>query len=249
MIYRRSLPQLFSLLSLVITTLLPSAAICSRIPSTQLPYRVDNIEYYPIFSTKGFQQQGRASWYGPGFHGHRTSSGEIYNMHAMTAAHKILPMNTMLLVKNLDNGRQTIVRINDRGPFVDGRILDLSHAAAKALGILGPGTAQVAIYAVGNDSYPKADKTITMPIRSKEQQKGYYVQVGAFSQQDNALRMQQHFYNAGHQAIIQPATNQKNNKKLYLVQVYIGDNYQHAQKAEQVLLQKGYNGAFLLLRQ
>ncbi len=168
-------------------------------------------------------------------------------MHAMTAAHKILPMNTMLLVENLDNGRRAVVRVNDRGPFIDGRILDLSHAAAEALGILKPGTARVAIYAV-DDSSANSGKIPVAPISFPQQKKGYYVQVGAFSRQGNALRMKQHFDKAGHKAIIHPTADPKNNRQLYLVQVYIGNSYQQAQKAEQVLLKKGYKGAFLLMR-
>ncbi len=248
MIYRQSLPSLFSLLLLLVAALFPSTAICSRISTTQLPYRIDNTEYYPIFSAKGFRQRGKASWYGPGFHGHRTSSGEIYNMHAMTAAHKILPMDTMLRVKNLDNGRETVVRVNDRGPFVGGRILDVSYAAAKALGLLRPGTARVAIYALTTNTPGESTSKPIAAQPSRQQKKGYYVQVGAFSRQSNALRLQQHFRNAGHKAIIEPATDPKK-KRRYLVQVYVGKIYPRAQRAEKILLKKGYTGAFLLMRQ
>ena len=87
--------------------------------------------------------EGVASWYGPGFHGKRTANGEIYNMYSMTAAHKTLPFDTIVRVNNLDNGRSIVVRINDRGPFVNGRIIDLSRSAAEKLGMVGPGTANV----------------------------------------------------------------------------------------------------------
>lgn len=95
----------------------------------------------PIFV--GYEEMGDASWYGPPYHGRRAASGEVYNMHQMTAAHRTLPFGTWVAVENLQNGRATEVRINDRGPFVDGRILDLSHAAARLLGGLGPGVIPV----------------------------------------------------------------------------------------------------------
>jgi rare lipoprotein A len=87
--------------------------------------------------------EGYASWYGSEFHGHRTSNGEIYNMYSLTAAHRSIPFNSIVEVKNLDNGKKVIVRINDRGPFVRGRIIDLSYAAGKKIGLIGSGTARV----------------------------------------------------------------------------------------------------------
>jgi rare lipoprotein A len=95
-----------------------------------------------------WSEEGMASWYGPGFDGKRTASGEVYDMEDMTAAHKRLPFGTRVQVYNVDNGRQTEVRINDRGPFADGRIIDLSRAAAREIGMLGPGTARVRIAVV-----------------------------------------------------------------------------------------------------
>lgn len=88
-------------------------------------------------------QEGIASFYGEDFHGRKTSNGEVYDMYAMTAAHRALPFNTRVLVTNLDNGKRVIVRINDRGPFVKGRIIDLSYGAAQKIGMVGPGTAKV----------------------------------------------------------------------------------------------------------
>lgn len=89
--------------------------------------------------------QGEASWYGPGFHGNPTASGETYDMHELTAAHRTLPLGTRALVRNLDNDRTVVVRINDRGPFVDGREIDLSYAAAHQIGMLSPGLAKVEV--------------------------------------------------------------------------------------------------------
>ena len=119
-------------------------------------------------------ERGVASWYGPGFHGLRTSSGERYDMRAMTAAHRSLPFGTVVEVRNLENGRTTQVKINDRGPFLKGRILDLSRAAAEALGIVGPGTALVELVAMGVE-----------PIGGFD----FIVQVGAFRDPDSATAL------------------------------------------------------------
>jgi rare lipoprotein A len=97
----------------------------------------------------GYVEVGEASWYGPGFHGQLTSSREIFNMEDLTAAHPTLPFGTMVQVTNLENSRAVTVRINDRGPFVKNRIIDLSYAAARMLGLIGPGTAQVRLEVIG----------------------------------------------------------------------------------------------------
>ena len=93
----------------------------------------------------GSTQKGIASWYGPGFHGKRTANGEVFDTHSLTAAHRTLPFNSIVEVTNMDNGKRVRVRINDRGPFIRGRIIDLSKAGAKAIGMIGPGTARVKI--------------------------------------------------------------------------------------------------------
>jgi rare lipoprotein A len=103
---------------------------------------------------EGGVQVGVASWYGPGFHGNRTANGEIYDQYELTAAHRSLPHGSRVMVTNLTNGRAVEVRINDRGPFVDGRVIDLSYAAAHAIGMIGPGTARVRIDVLGDTSAP-----------------------------------------------------------------------------------------------
>ena len=117
--------------------------------ATMRPYTINGKTYYPTSVNVGDIASGMASWYGPKFHGKKTSNGEIYNMNAMTAAHKTLPMNTIVKVTNLRNNRITQVRINDRGPFVAGRIIDLSKAAAGKIDMLGSGTAPVKLEVVG----------------------------------------------------------------------------------------------------
>lgn len=131
-------------------------SIPDAVPRNEPPSRYGNPDsyealgkrYYVMASAAGFTQTGRASWYGKQFHGRRTSSGEPYNMFKMTAAHKRLPIPSYVRVTNLDNGKQAIVRVNDRGPFHDGRIIDLSYVAARRLGVVTQGSAPVRIETV-----------------------------------------------------------------------------------------------------
>ncbi len=111
-------------------------------------YEVFGQTYYPLKSSQGFVERGVASWYGPGFHRKRTSSGEPYDMYEMSAAHRVLPLPTYVEVTHLGSGRKAVVKVNDRGPFKDDRVLDLSYAAAHRLGIYGPGTAWVEVRAL-----------------------------------------------------------------------------------------------------
>jgi rare lipoprotein A len=108
-------------------------------------YVVFGKRYYVMDSAHGFVQRGTASWYGKKFHGRKTSSGEVYNMHEMTAAHKTLPLPSYVRVVNIENGRSIVVKVNDRGPFIGDRIIDLSFAGATKLGVVEPGTAEVEI--------------------------------------------------------------------------------------------------------
>jgi len=116
-----------------------------RIGGCNKNYRVLGKNYKVWNGTTSYIEEGTASWYGPGFHGQKTSNGEIYNQKGYTAAHKNLPLPSYLLVTNLTNGKKVIVRVNDRGPFVDSRIIDLSEGSAKAIGMIGKGTAKVRI--------------------------------------------------------------------------------------------------------
>ncbi|RDU73257.1 septal ring lytic transglycosylase RlpA family lipoprotein [Helicobacter anseris] len=117
--------------------------------ATMRPYKIAGKWYYPSRVDIGDIFDGIASWYGPNFHDKKTSNGEVYNMYAHTAASKTLPMNTIVKVYNKENGKITIVRINDRGPFVDGRIIDLSNVAAHDIGMVDKGTTQVRIEVIG----------------------------------------------------------------------------------------------------
>lgn len=117
------------------------------------PYKALGKRYYPMDSAKGYKERGQASWYGKKFHGNRTSSGEPYDMYAMTAAHKTLPLPTYVRVVNVDNNRAVVVKVNDRGPFLHNRIIDLSYVAAKKLDMLGRGTANVFVEAIDPKTY------------------------------------------------------------------------------------------------
>jgi rare lipoprotein A len=129
------------------------------------------------------------SWYGPGFHGKRTASGEHYDMDAMTCAHKSLPFGTVLSLNNIDNGKSTKVVVNDRGPFVEGRDIDLSRAAAKELGIIGKGTGRVRVNELGRDMrYRKylRDGVLKDLVEDGTEEDLFTIQVGSFSDRANA---------------------------------------------------------------
>lgn len=151
--------------------------------ATMRPYEVFGKIYHPTIARINDEFRGIASWYGPDFHEKKTSNGEIYNMYADTAAHKTLPMNTIVRVTNLENGKSVIVRINDRGPFVGGRIIDLSNKSAHAIDLVKKGTANVRLNVLGFNG--KIAKTV------EEKQEvssisNYYIQVGVFSKVEGA---------------------------------------------------------------
>lgn len=165
------------------------------------PYTVLGKTYHINFETAGFTESGYASWYGKKFHGNKTSNGEVYDMYAMTAAHKTLAIPTYVRVTNLENQRTTVVRVNDRGPFHDGRIIDLSYAAAKKLGYHQKGTARVKIEVLGLEPESASvgsviDEPATSFARTPALEPGAdvktYLQMGAFTREQgaNALRRQ-----------------------------------------------------------
>jgi len=159
-------------------------------------YVVFGRRYQTLKESRGYSERGIASWYGSKFHGRRTSSGEPYDMYAMTAAHKTLPLPCYARVTNLRNNRSVIVRVNDRGPFHDNRLIDLSYTAAWKLGIVGEGTGLVEVVAIDPsvplpvvaDSQPAAPGTKPPPLRSLPE---LFLQVGAFGSADNAGRLKQ----------------------------------------------------------
>ena len=155
------------------------------------PYEVNGKRYYPVPSAYGFTQTGKASWYGKKFHGRPTASGEIYNMYGKSAAHKTLPLGTYVKVTNLSNRKETIVRINDRGPFIKGRIIDLSYTAAKEIDLVGVGVAKVKVIAlapeVGKTKSGKGSKPL---VDISELETGEFtIQVGAYQDKNNAEKI------------------------------------------------------------
>ncbi len=179
---------------------LADPAAYAVMPPTQRPYNVFGVWYYPIPSALGFVEEGRASWYGPGFHGKQTSNGESYDMHALTAAHKTLPLGTLVKVVRTDNGKSVVVRLNDRGPFVSGRIIDLSYRAAHALDMLGSGTAPVRIEALQRTTETKHDgQSNWMP---DSQLSTFTIPVGDYSAGKDADSVGERLAYEGHEVYI-----------------------------------------------
>jgi len=170
--------------------------ISDAVPESVTPSRYGNPDSYKVFgetyhvmdSSAGFRQKGIASWYGNKFHGERTSSGEDYDMYAMTAAHKTLPIPVFVEVTNHDNGRKAIVKVNDRGPFHEGRIIDLSYAAATKLGVAKTGTANVSIHVVSSKQDENRQRSAAIVESPVSDDGKLYVQVAAFSTEENALQ-------------------------------------------------------------
>lgn len=217
-----SLPSYLALLALVLTAAgcvsrgpadgPPPSGEAARIPPVAVPgpeprsrygnppfYEVAGRRYRVRDTSAGYAERGTASWYGRKFHGRRTSSGETYDMYALTAAHKTLPIPCWVEVRHLGNGRSVTVRVNDRGPFVGERIIDLSYAAAKRLGMVRSGTAEVEVRALDFGSgeavagTASGAETVAETVAIRETVIGpreLYAQVGAFGDRTNALRRQ-----------------------------------------------------------
>ena len=178
----------WKLLAAALSTLAIFSAACGRkhqtaaqIPAAPQPQSVPGTHQTAQGRLPtGYTEEGIASWYGIPFHGRRAADGEIYDMETLVAAHRLMPFNTWVDVTNLANGKSVKVRIIDRGPFVEGRILDLSKAAAREIGLLGPGTGRVRIQVIAAPADVPANDF-------------YGVQVGAFSVRENAERLREHY--------------------------------------------------------
>jgi rare lipoprotein A len=213
---------------------------------TQRPYQINNIWYYPIPSAEGFAEEGMASWYGTDFHGKPTSCGEPYDMWAMTAAHKTLPLGTHVKVTHKQTGKTVIVRVNDRGPFVSGRVIDLSCRAAQELGSARTGLAPVRVEAVqvasqemvGKDTYWKVDPVPSFRYGS------FTVQIGAFKEQQNAYRLKDRMAQGYREIQVTPTTYADN--FFYRVQVGLYRDIMVAQQEMARLKQQGFGDAFVV---
>ena len=169
-------------------------------PGRNRPYEVFGVRYVPFREYTAYREQGMASWYGRRYHGRLTSSGEIYDMYGMTAAHTVLPIPSYVRVTRVDDGRSIVVRVNDRGPFLNQRIIDLSYTAARKLGVVETGTGEVIVEAIlppplAAAAPPPAPVPVPVPVPEEEQddpdevRPGHYLQLGAFSVRENARRL------------------------------------------------------------
>lgn len=211
--------------------------------ATMRPYTVMGKEYYPTVVRVGDVLSGRASWYGNDFHGKSTSNGEGYDMYAMTAAHKTLPMNTVVRVTNSETNAQTIVRINDRGPFVETRIIDLSYAAAQKIGLDKKGTAPVTVEVLGFE--PSSSRTIDMQAIAKGPRESvlnnFFVQIGSFERFEGAMSTKQKYASFnGYSSIVKDT--EYNNKRLF--RVWLG-GFKSEAEARDFISRGHFQGSFI----
>ena len=228
------------------TTHVPDPELYSKLPPTQRPYKLNNIWYHPIPTAKGYIEEGIASWYGKKFHGRLTSNGEIYDMYKISAAHKTLPIGTTVKVTNLQNNKTLLTRINDRGPFVAGRIIDLSFKAAEILDIVNAGTAEVKIEAVRvviENIKPGTDLISPEPLPDFRFGK-FVIQVGSFKTLLNALQLKADLMGRYDQINIIPFNIEQN--KFYRVQVGIFNDLYKARNETTVLSKAGHKGTFIV---
>lgn len=225
---------------------LPHKKLPPMYPPGQKPYELNGVWYYPIPSALGYVEEGIASWYGKDFHTRPTSSGEPYNMYALTAAHKILPLGTHVKVTHLENNKSVVVRINDRGPFVPGRIIDLSYNAAQRLDIIQPGTACVKIEAIqlakiqntnGNTSWRPE------PVPNFRFGK-FTIQIGAFQTLNNAFGLKKAMSQEYGTILIEPFLNR--DRGYYRVQVGTFRDLIKALGQVEHLKQQGFEDAFVV---
>jgi rare lipoprotein A len=211
----------------------------------QSAYQIDGITYYPLPHADEFSETGIASWYGQDFHGKKTSNSEIYNMHAMTSAHKTLPFGTMVEVHNLENDHKIIVRINDRGPFVGSRIIDLSFEAARRIDMIRNGTARVKIRAIGMDDVYFA------ALDGKTHDGIFYtgdftIQAGAFADADNAQRLKTVL--GQYHSEIEIKSFEKNGMILHRVRAGRFTSLAQARNLERELIANGFADVFVVSR-
>jgi rare lipoprotein A len=210
-------------------------------------YIVDGERYYPLPNAMGFMETGKASWYGTDFNGRPTSSGETYDMYKKTAAHKTLPIGTYVKVLNLANNESTIVRINDRGPFVKGRIIDLSLCAAQDIHMAVPGLADVKVIALGREIGETQTNDGNMPLLDlKDFETGEFtVQIGAFKDKNNALNLAEQLKSKFDYINIMEYVN-KDNQTFYRVHVSKSTSLAKAGEFERRLEAMGFIEAFVL---
>ena len=209
--------------------------------ATMRKYQINGKWYYPTTTQIGKMYVGIASWYGPKFHGKKTSNGEVYDMHKFTSAHKTLPMNTMVKVTNLSNQKAITVRINDRGPFVKDRIIDLSFAAAKALDVYEHGTTKVQLEILGfNARIDDGTSPTSFPqiVRIQDIQ----LQVGAFSTYEKSQLLLGRFTSQRYQPKVVKMQSHQTGKVLYKA---ILTGFKSEEEAEDFKINNNLNDAFI----
>ena len=216
------------------------------------PYTVAGKTYHLLPTSRGYRAEGIASWYGTKFHGRNTANGERYSLYGMTAAHKTLPIPAYVKVTNLDNGRTVVVRVNDRGPFHDDRLIDLSYAAAVKLGYAEQGTARVRIEAIdvkstGDQSTGIAESGAVAPaptaVASPAEKEAYFLQVGAFKSIDLANRLRAELILSTNQTVKVAASEPAG---LYRVQVGPLETLSKVQALSELLIESGLGQPRLL---
>lgn len=216
------------------------------------PYTVNGATYRPLADGRGYRERGVASWYGKKFHGRRTSNGETYDMYAMTAAHTTLPLPSYVRVRNLKNGRSVVVRVNDRGPFLHSRLIDLSYAAAAKLGIADEGTGLVEVETVGPGE-PLTAKTETVeviaPAAAAEANGGprLYLQVGAFTQWDNAIALRDRLEREAFRPIFVQSTLAEAETRVYRVRIGPVASVEEGDRLTERLAQQGVANAVFVV--
>ena len=244
--------QMFRILSTALFTLFISACATHQYasspqdqnqPPRQKPYTVNGKRYEPLASHEGFVQDGIASSYGKDFHGRKTSNGEPFDMNAMTAAHKTLPFGVYVRVHHRRSGREIVVRINDRGPFVSGRIIDLSEGAARRLDMLQEGVAPVTITALGYKAAgPSRDNEYVTP--TSYDSGNFTLQVAALKNRANANRYADELKKKYGAADVQEAVVDRST--FYRVRLGRYSSLRTAQSAQDVFERKGFPGNFVV---
>ena len=205
-------------------------------------YKVNGRRYHVLGSAAGYSERGIASWYGNKFHGHRTSSGETYDMYAMTAAHKTLPLPSYVRVTNLKNGRSVVVRVNDRGPFHQNRLIDLSYVAAKKLDIIRSGTGLVEVVAV-QPGAPQTTVADRKPDATDDMQ--LYLQVGAFVSRHNAEQLRDRLHRQFTRLTVR--SDYSPDRKLYRVRIGPLDDVAEADRLAASLTQQGFSTPHIVI--
>ena len=218
-------------------------------------YSVFGKQYHVQPSSVNYHERGIASWYGQKFHGRRTSNGEVYDMYQVSAAHKTLPLPTYLRVKNLENGREIVVRVNDRGPFVENRIIDLSYAAAYKLDVHRKGTSYVEVKNIevgelGKPVVAHAARPTRIPVSNAKKPSGWtlelYLQLGAFQDRGNAEQLKNRLQEKNFSPVRITETT-KNNRPLYRVRFGPLKDVEHLDRVAADMESRGFTQRYVVI--